>query len=138
MEDYQFLTYEQAQQHLQLKFPINDELNGDNISGLESIKLITDTDSYNYEMRNFKRIYVAGCGPKSSPGHPCSHQSHFDQKMLNISNYHRNPIHVIHETGSGKIIYRGLYKIHEITKQLTHAGWAYYQIELHRYFLVNK
>jgi hypothetical protein len=133
MAENQFLSYQEAQAHLQLKFPINHELNGDKITGLESIKLITDTDSYNYEMRDFKRIYVAGCGPKSSPGHPCSHQSHFDQKMINISNYQRNLIHVIHETGSGKIVYRGLYKIHEITKQLTHAGWAYYQMELHRY-----
>jgi len=133
MAENQFLSYQEAQTRLQLKFPILNELNGDENTGLESIKLITDTDSYNYEMRDFKRIYVAGCGPKCSPGHPSTHQSHFDQKMLNISNYHRTPIHVIHETGSGKIMYRGLYKIHEITKQLTHAGWAYYEMELHRY-----
>ena len=133
MAENQFLSYQEVQAQLQLKFPILNELNGDEITGLESIKLITDTDSYNYEMHDFKRIYVSGCGPKSSPGHPCTHQSHFDQKMLNISNYNRNLIHVIHETGGGKIVYRGLYKIHEITKQLTHAGWAYYQMELYRY-----
>ena len=133
MAENQFLSYQEAQELLHLKFPISDELNGDEITGLESIKLITDTDSYNYEMRNFKRIYVAGCGPKSSPGHPCAHQFPFHQKMLDISNYNRNLINVIHETGSGKIVYRGLYRIHEITRQLTNAGWAYYQMELYRY-----
>lgn len=132
MTEIQFLSYDDAQIQLHLKFPILDELNGDENTGIESIKLITDTDSYNYEMRDFKRIYVAGIGPKSSPGHPSSHQLHYNQKMLSISNYHRKQIHVIHETGSGQIMYRGLYKIHEITKQLTHAGWAYYEMELHR------
>ena len=111
---------------------IRDRLNGDKITGLESIKLITDTDSYNYEMRDFKRIYVVGCGQKSSPGHPSNHQLPSAQKMLDIANYNRNRIHVFHETGD-KIIYRGIYRIHEITKQLTHAGWAYYEMELHRY-----
>ena len=132
MAEIQFSNYYEAQDALKLNCPIIDEMNGDRYIGLESIKLITETDSYNYEMYNFKKIFVAGRGPKSSPGHPCAHQRPVNQKMIDYANLNRKPIHVFHENELNKIIYRGLYQIHEITTQLTHAGWVYYQIELER------
>jgi len=137
MAECQFFNYIDAQEEMKLKFPINNELNGDEITGLESIKLITDTDSYNYEMFDFKRIYVTGCGYKLSPGHPSTHQNPFRQTMINIANVKRNRIHVFHETGTNAIVFRGLYKIHEITRQITHAGWVYYQMELRRCEIMN-
>jgi hypothetical protein len=133
MEEIQFYSYREAEEYLHLKFPIISELNGDNIYGIESIKLITDTDSYNYEVHNFKKIYVVGCGPKSGPGHPCAHQSVLDQTLILITEKNHNPIHIFHETGTGKIIYRGIYQINGISRKLTHAGWVYTEIELIKY-----
>lgn len=129
----QFNSYETAALALELRFPIQHELNGDDIYGLESVKLVTDVNSYNYEMSNFQRIYVVGSGLKSGPGHPIAHQNPLRQKMINKANYNRNKIHVFHENQAGEITYRGLYQINSTSRQITNAGWVYFQIELINY-----
>jgi hypothetical protein len=133
MNIVQFYSYVDAEMSLNLKFPITHELNGDEITGLESVKLITDMESYNYETRNFNRVFVVGCGPKSSPGHPCSHHNPFHQTMIHVADARRTPIHVIHETADGKIMYRGLYQVNVIRRKITAAGWVYTETELLRY-----
>lgn len=117
---------------LNLNFPPKKEFNGTNDIGIESIKLVTGGDSYNYVKRDFKQIFVVGQGQKSSPGHPSNHQSELNQRMVSKSFMNNNQIHIIHEVRPGKMIYRGVYRITAQKRKISAAGWVYKEIELRR------
>jgi hypothetical protein len=109
--------------------PVND-LNGDSITGIESIIFVDRGDSYNYSVLGQKRLYVVGQGPLSSPGHPSGHQIERKQTMVMMSYVNRKSIHVFHEQPDYTIRYLGFYIINNISRKISPAGWVYTEMEL--------
>lgn len=132
MEKIQFYTYEQVQEYLGLKYLPCDEFNSSYKDGIESIKLITHDRSYNYTKCNNKLIYMVGIGPKISPGHPSGHQTWNTQDIILTSYANLNKIHIIHENEYGIMKYFGVYRINEISRQISDEGFVYCQIKLQK------
>ena len=126
----QFSSTGEIDTKLGLTIPYKNDINYDE-NGIESVRFFVDKNSYNKSKNDNKIIYLIGQGRTSSIGHPSSHQLYKNQMVFWDSYAKRKQIHVIYETPTEKS-YLGIYKITNIRRNITAAGFVYYEIEYHR------
>ena len=117
-----------------LNIPFNPEviIDGDDICGIVSLKLIDGSESYNEILQNGRIIKFVGYGRLFKSGHPASNQQWLSQEPFRISMEKSIVIPVIRKTTRGVVLFLGNYQIKDILKKMGYEGFSFFHIILQR------
>jgi hypothetical protein len=129
------MTYNSfSEAYAALNIPFNPEviIDGDNVCGIASLKLIDGSESYNEILQNGRIIKFVGFGRLFKSGHPASNQQWLTQEPFRISMENSIVIPVLRKTSTGLVIFLGNYQIKDIIKKMGYEGFSFFHIILQR------
>lgn len=126
-----FASYKEAHEGLQLPGSWQRGTIGSEETGLSSIKLTANPNSFDKISSDLNTVYYVGKGKKGSPGEPVKSQDRVDQQVFYTSLRSKQPVAVLSKLKTGVVVFLGNYTVSSI-RRVPIKGIEYYQITLTR------
>lgn len=126
-----YKTYKEAHEKLGIPGSYQRGTIGTAETGVQSLKITADPDSYDQILENGKRILYVGRGNKPTPAHPVRNQDSSDQDIFRTSIRTKTPFPVLHKSGYNHVQLLGYYCVIAL-KQAQRDKVKFYYAELER------
>ncbi len=126
-----YKTYKEAHEKLGIPGSYQRGTIGTNETGVQSLKITADPNSYDKILENGKRILYVGRGNKPTPAHPVRDQDSSDQGIFRQSIKTKTPFPVLYKSAIQKVELLGYYRVIAL-KQAQRNNVKFYYAELER------
>ncbi len=126
-----YKTYKEAHEKLRISGSYQRGTIGTAETGVQSLKITADPDSYDEILENGKRILYVGRGNKPTPAHPVRDQESENQDLFRTSIRTKTPFPVLHKSAPNKVQLLGYYIVKSI-KLAQKNKVKFYYAELER------
>ena len=124
-----YKTYKEAHEKLGIPGSYQRGTIGTAETGVQSLKITADPNSYDKILENGKRILYVGRGNKPTPAHPVRDQDSSDQDLFRTSIRTKTPFPVLYKPAPHHVELLGYYKV-IVVKQAQRKGVKFYYAEL--------
>jgi hypothetical protein len=129
-----FSNFREAHEILNIEDPINTYISGNEITGVSSIRIISNPYSLNCFSNNGDIINIVGKGKQKIQGYPILNQNILEQRPFYKSMISQNTFPVLHKNSTNDVYLLGYYTVINIEKNTTWSGFTYFKIILFKQY----
>lgn len=132
MTSLSFKTFEEAHAHLGIPGDAKDDVVINSYNDIMSLKIVDNPYSYNRILQHQNVIWLVGIGPRRICGVPSGNHFLKRQEPFYTSMQYNSAFPVLRQTGDNYVYVMGNYRVKDLVKKISYAGFTYFHIKLQK------
>lgn len=127
-----FKTFQEAHAYLGIPGDPKDDVVINSYNDIMSLKIVDNPYSYNRILQHQNVIWLVGIGSRRICGVPAGNHILKRQEPFYTSMQYNNVFPVLRQSGADYVYLMGNYRVMEIVKKISYAGFTYFHIKLQK------